>query len=427
MDRRGFLSVAAVAGLAPGLSAVASAQQAAAPARAEPPLPPKLVAALAASRMPVDFNGSGFSGAGFDWLVARGAAAEVFMLGEEHGIAENAKLAATLFTRLVPHGYRRLAIEISPPMATALDRHLSRGGYPALKALLTTPESRVAFFGMAQEAQLLAAARAVVPAREPLLWGLDYEIGADRYLIAELQQRRKPAAAAAALAALDTASRDAWKRYDATHNLQHVFSFSGDPALVEAVERAWPGADADSKWMLETLRETAAINAEWVKGSGYQSNLRRSRFLRANLLRHWREEQRRGRPARLFMKFGGSHVVRGLSMTDVFDIGSLVPELAEARGGRSFHLLVLAGKGRPTANLNPETFRYEPGDRNQYGAGSDPFHGAALPGTFTLFDTAPLRAVTRSSNRDLHPETVRAIHGFDAVLAMTGSTPSTNL
>jgi len=178
---------------------------------------------------------------------------------------------------------------------------------------------------------------------------------------------------------------------------------------------------------MDTLEQTFAINRRWVAGKGYESNLLRSQFMRANLLRYWQQDEGRTPLARVFMKFGASHMVRGLSMTDVFDVGSLMPELASARGGTSFHLLVLAGPGRQTANLDPTTFRYVPGNRNQYGAGAELFHSSVLPSGFTLFDTAPLRAIAKSSDRDLHPELVRAIQGFDAVLVMTGSTPSTNL
>ena len=39
------------------------------------------------------------------------------------------------------------------------------------------------------------------------------------------------------------------------------------------------------------------------------------------------EGERLGTNARPFMKMGAAHLTRGLSMTDVFDVGTLVPEL----------------------------------------------------------------------------------------------------
>ena len=105
-------------------------------------------------------------------------------------------------------------------------------------------------------------------------------------------------------------------------------------------------------------------------------------------------------------------------MTDIFDIGTLVPELVAEQGGTSFHLLVLPGPGTQTANLDPSQFKYVPGNRDQYGEGMELFDKAIIPGKFTLFDTAPLRRIA-SSYRDPVPLPLwRVIHGFDAVLIM---------
>jgi erythromycin esterase-like protein len=406
-----------------GVSAVA---QPSSPAT-KPSAQSRFDAALVVSRMAVDFDGSRFSGPGYDWLARRGAEAQAFLLGEEHGIAENPKLAAQLFQSLAPTGYRHIFIETSPPVAVALDRAMRQGGETAYLAMLSAPESRVAFFGLKEEADWLLAARRANSGGKPMLFGLDYEVMADRYLIAQLFKRKKPEAAAKALSALEAASTASWQRHAETGNPQFIFSFSGDPELVRTVKRAWPEADADTQLILNTLEQTLAINALWVAGKGYESNLMRVGFMRDNLLRYWNATDTKQKPSKIFMKFGASHMVRGLSPTDVFDIGSLVPELVAQRGGSSFHLLVLAGKGSETANLNPATMRYDPGNRNQYGQGMEAFHNAALPKGFTLFDMAPMRSITRSSSRDLHPELVRVVHGFDAVLVMNGSTPSSGL
>jgi hypothetical protein len=422
MDRRTFLSAVAVAAPLLSIPAAATADQTVA-------IPPssgrldELAAAALANRMPLEFDGAKFSGAGYDWLLQRGQKAHAFLLGEEHGIAENPKLAAQLFAALAPP-YRYLAIEVSPPMASALDDALGQGR-STLEQLLTNAESRVPFFGLREEADWLVAARAA--ADKPFLWGLDYDVAADRYLLRQLASRPKPPAAAAALDKLAAASAASWAKYDETKNPQFVFSFAGDPALVETVELAWPKADAESRLILATLRETLATNQLWAAGRGYDSNLRRSSLMRANLLRYWREKQRRDADARLFMKMGASHMVRGASMSDVFDIGTLVPELVAEVGGDTFHLLVLPGPGSDTANLDPTQFRYVPGKRDEYGEGTEMFDRAALPGRFTVFDTAPLRPLARSADVGVPLPLWRVVHGFDAVLIMTGSLPSTNL
>ena len=433
IDRRKLLAGAGVLALgAPALLNRAAAQPAAPAPPAPPPAPEvarrrRIGEAAAANRQRLDYDGSRFSGAAWETLVAHGREAMFFLLGEEHGIAENPKLAAQLFAALAPSGYSKVAIEISPPMAAELDRALSAGGPAALNRMLTAPASRVAFYGMREEAEWLAAARRASP-RGRLLWGTDYEVGADRHLIARLRGKRMPAAAAAALGRLEAASTQSWARFDATRGPEHIYSFAGDPELVRAVRAAWPRADAEAAWMLETLEETFAINRLWVAGRAWESNARRSAFMRANLLRHWRAEKAVGRSPRVFFKFGASHVVRGRNHSEVFDMGSLAPEIAALEGGTAYHLLVLAGVGRQVAALDPTQFRYRPVPvQGSYFTGLEPILEQAFGDAMTLFDMRPLRPLLGPSRAPAGPDLMRAVHGFDAILVMTGSTPSSNL
>ncbi len=426
MDRRAFLTGSVAAAVASPL-ALRSAARAEGPAQPSPDRLQHLRGAIAATRLALKFDGRSFSGAGYDWLLKRGTEAQAFLLGEEHGIAENAKLAAALFTALAPHGYRKIAIETSPPVAEALDQALLSGGLPALETFVTTPGSQAVFFGLREEAEWLAVARAGVPSSAQLLWGLDYELCCDRYLVQQLEMHRKPASAERALQALKSGSTASWTRYTQTHDPQFIFSFAGDPGLVEAVERAWPRADERVRIILDTLRETLEVNRLWGAGKVYESNLRRVALIRSNLLRYWRAEERRDPGFRLFMKMGANHMIRGLNMVDMFDAGSLVPGLVAERGGRAFHLMVLPGPDAQTANFDPTRFQYVPGRRDEYGKGMELFSANLLPSGFTVFDTAPLRPLASSAGDELGSQLMKVIHGFDAVLMMAGSHPSAGL
>ena len=425
MDRRTFLSVSALAAAAPALALGSEAHAQRAPAgAAKPSLMERLASAIAGHRMQIEFDGARFSGPGYEWLLDRGAKSQAFLLGEEHGIAENPKLAAQLFTALVPSGYRHVVVEISPPMSDVVERAGREGGSAGLRKMLADPDTAIPFFGLKEEADWLAAALLAVPRSTRAIWGIDYEVMADRHLIREMKARSKPAAARAALARLETASAASWAKYNATHNPQFIFSFAGDPKLVADVRAAWPGADEGTEVILDTLEQTLAINALFVAGKGYESNLLRAKLLRSNLLRYWHKKRPKDG---VFMKMGAAHLTRGLNITDVFDVGTMVPELAAVGGGQSFQLMVLPGPGTQTSNFDPTTFRYVPGNRNQYGEGMELFDQAVLPGEFTLFDTAPLRPLASSFASGVPLPLWRVIHGFDAVLVMTGSHPSTNL
>jgi hypothetical protein len=372
----------------------------------------------------LEYDGARFSGPAFELLVREGASAHAFLLGEEHGIAENPKFAAQLFRALQPSGYDKICVEISPPMAGELDL-AAREGIDGVRAMFSDVARNVAFFGMREEAEWIADARSVATGREQAVWGLDYEVFADRRLIARLKAKRKPAAAARALEALEAASAAAWAQYAQTRNPQFIFSFSGDPELVRAVRAAWPSADQDAELMLDTIEETLEINRLFVTGRNQESNQRRNDFNKRNLRRYWRAQD----APRVFYKFGASHMVRGLSHTLSFDIGTMVPEIVALAGGASFHLMVLPGAGASIAQFDPAALSYRAAPvGSQYQQGLAPITGAAFTDAMTLIDVRPLRPLVPANRaRQLDDDLVRVVHGFDAVLVMTGSTASTNL
>jgi hypothetical protein len=423
IDRRDMLAGAAVLAAAPLLPAAAQAPPATAPS---PTRDERVSKAAAESRMRLDFQRGRFSGPAWDWLLAQGRDSHFLLLGEEHGIAENPKLAAQLFAALVPSGYSKVAVEISPPMAEEIDAALTRGGLAALRRMFASRASNTAFFGMREEAEWLAAARTVLPGGKPFLWGLDYEAFADRHLLAMLKAKRKPAAAADALARLERASHESWAKFEATGDYKYMYTFSGDPALVRAVRAAWPKADPQSVRIIDTLGQTFEINRAWVEKRHWESNRLRASNLRSSFLRHWRAARKED--PRVFFKFGASHLVRGRNTTGTYDLGALLPELAEFEGKRAFSLLILPGPGTQVAGFDPRTFGVTPQkvEGAEYLKGLQPIIAAAHPDAFTLFDTRALRPLLgRAQGADSH--LTDFVHGFDSILIMSGSTPSAAL
>jgi hypothetical protein len=59
--------------------------------------------------------------------------------------------------------------------------------------------------------------------------------------------------------------------------------------------------------------------------------------------------------------------------------------------------------------------------------GLEPIVGQALPDAFTLFDTHRLRPLLGWSKTPAHPQLMNMVHGFDAILVISGSTPSASL
>jgi hypothetical protein len=422
LDRRAAL--AGALGLTVAGAARAQTQSPPPPPAAPPALVDRINAVALQNRQKLNFDGAHYSGPAWDTLLDAGRSSKFFLIGEEHGIAENPKLAAQLFSALRPSGYEHVCVEISPPMAGELDR-AARGGMDGVRAMFADPRANVAFFGMREEAEWIAAVRAAAPAQGQAIWGIDYEVEADRHLIQMLKAKRKPPAAETALAALEAASNASWAQYAQTHNPQFIFSFVGDPALVATVRSAWPNADAETSWILETLEETLAINQLWVSNQGWASNRRRATFNRLNIRRFRAQAPN----SKVLFKMGASHMVRGLSHTQVLDIGNEISEAADAMNAKSFHVMVLPGAGGHVAQFDPSAWTYRPSDAETYAdQGMTSLMSAAYSDAFTLIDLRAIRPlVFGEQHKALDPDLVRCVHGFDALLVMSGSTASSNL
>jgi len=388
----------------------------------------KITSEAAGHRYRLEFDGDLFSGPALERLLEEGRNAQFFLLGEEHGIAENPKLAAQLFETLTESGYSKLMIEVSPPVAGLLDAALAGDGLTGLQQLFSQPGGEPAFFGMREEAEFLASVRAAVPKGNPVLWGIDYEVAGDRPLLQILQAKPKPAEAQQALELLIAASDASWAKYTETGGPQYIFSFAGDPEEVRAVMKAWPDRDAEAEWILKTLEETFEINALWIQGKGWESNNRRAALLRANFLHHWRTAKQQGVAPKVMAKLGASHLVRGRNMTETFDLGTLLPEVAAMEGSHAFSIMVVPGTDSPTAVLNPSTWTYNPAvPKDAYTRDIAPLTQAAFSDAFTLIDLAPLRPVIYSMTGKASAGLLRIVYGYDMLLVMSGSTPSSGL
>jgi hypothetical protein len=422
MHRRALLG-AIGAGVAASAAAQGQAPAAAPPAQQQG-LEAQIAARALERRHRLDFANGRFSGPAYDMMVEEGRASQFFCIGEEHGIAENPKLAAQLFMALTSAGYSKACVEISPPMAGELDR-AARGGLEGIRAMFADPRANVAFFGMREEAEWIAAARAAAPGRTAV-WGLDYEVGGWGRILDRLAAKPKPAAAATAFAAMQAEAETLSAQFAQSRAPQHLYSFAGDPELVRATRAAWRRPDSEADWMLATLEETLVINRYWVTQQGWMSNEARARFNRANLRRYWNAEREK---PRVMFKFGMSHMVRGVSHTQVFDIGTQISEMAEAMASKSYHVAVLPGAGTRHARMNVQTWRYEPAETSQYAEmGMAPLLAAAYPDAMTLIDLRAVRPLVGGRRaKTLDGDLVRMVHGFDALLIMTGSTPSENL
>jgi hypothetical protein len=371
-------------------------------------------------------------GPGAELLLREGEESVFFLIGEEHGIAQIPYITTALFRALQPAGYRHLAIEVGHALADTLDG-LARHDF-ALESMVVFfnlhPPGGL-FFNLQQEAQMLVEVVELAPDESEVLWGLDYDIIGDRFALRRLRDLapndEARAAVDRALALSDARFAEALE----TKNPGASLMFGGPDSVFVALREVFqpsPGSEADR--ILHTLYETVKINELFMSGRGYESNRRRAELNKKVFMDHfsqvaWEEDE----PERVMLRFGGNHMMRGRTFTDVFDIGSLAAEIATAIGKRSFHLMVVGGSDTEHAIINPQVFEWVNVPVDAANAEwAAPLIAVTDETQWTLFDLRPLRPVLSAGRLGDVPERLaRSIWAFDAILVLTGSTPSTPL
>lgn len=384
-----------------------------------------LTALLRANAHPMQAAADGtLSGAGAELLLQAGRDAQFFLIGEEHGVAEIPRVAAGLFRALAPHGYRHLAIETGDVLATELNRLvLADTSGAAFTGFQRAYFPGAPFYRWREDAALLRTAVHAAGGRHDVLWGLDYDIVGDRYALRRLRDIAPNAVARAAADRVIAIADSALAQALATQNPGLLMMFGGADDVYAPLLQAYaprPGSEAER--IIHLLRETREINAYWGRGQGYLSNHHRAQLNKRQLMRYLDAATARdGRMPRVMMKFGSSHMVRGRSLTNVFDLGTLASEIADVNESRSFGVLMLGGAGTTHAVVDPRAFTTVEAPVETDGW-IKPFYDAADPRRWTVFDLRPIRARIPRLGA-LPDELLKVLYGFDAVVILSGSGP----
>jgi hypothetical protein len=371
-------------------------------------------------------------GPGAELLLREGEESLFFLIGEEHGIAQIPYITTALFQALQPAGYRHLAIEVGHALADTLDG-LARHDF-ALESMVVFfslhPPGGL-FFNLQQEAQMLVEVVQAAGDEPDVLWGLDYDIVGDRFALRLLREMAPSEEARAAADRAITLSDTRFAEALETKNPAASLMFGGPDSVFVALREAYqPVAGSEEDRILHNLYETVKINELFMARRGYESNRRRAELNKKVFMDHFSQVAWEGdEPERVMFRFGGNHMMRGRTSTDVFDIGNLAAEIASAIGKRSFHLMVMGGPGTEHAVINPQVFEWVnvPVDAAN-AAWADPLIAATDDTEWTLFDLRALRPLLSADRLGDVPERLaRNIWAFDAILVLTGSTPSTPL
>jgi hypothetical protein len=386
--------------------------------------PARLLEALQANRLSLTMTDGRPAGPGWDWLVGQAKNARFTLIGEEHGVAETAQLAAALFTALRGSGYSRFAIELSPPIAQDVEAAARRNGQAGIESFLSQP-NLFTFYNLHEEARFLADVVQASPRNERVLFGFDREIFNDRYLISRLEPR-VPSGARAAFDRLKEASTNAWAQNARTGNPDDMFILAADSGLVSALRAAWPNPDRESDVALRSLEASLAVETLERTGGAWPYMERRAQLGRDNFAALLRAES-----SKILMKFGYNHSIRGANYFNGFDIGAMADEVAALTGDRAFHILVLPGPGSRQAVLGAGGFRPVSSDSvDEFRAGDQRLTRVLSNANATgheVIDLRPLRRLAMRGLESWNADVVRTIHGYDAVVIWKGAHAETGL
>ena len=387
-------------------------------------------------RIPLTLEDDELAGTGAELLLEEAAASRYLVVGETHGVAETPELIGALFRELRPAGYRHLVVEIGPIQAERIGEVLAAPRpMETFAAFLAEHWPGVPFYGWRSEAELLA--EAVRLAGPGALWGIDYDILADRYPLHRLRELAPDSAARAAADQAIAVADSLLERAMAEADPSQIAMFSQPESTWASLREAYtpePGSEADR--ILAQLEATARINEAWTSGRRWRSNRLRVGLLKRNLLRQLAGA---GPDARVIVKMGGFHLMRGRTPNNTFDVGNLLSEHSIARaartgdapeaGSRSFHVLVFGAPGGERGALDPRDWsvRRVPTVTSNEGHWASRLTDALFDESSTVIDLRPLRPMVDAGEApldDLPERFEETIFAYDAVVVLHGSTPA---
>jgi hypothetical protein len=387
--------------------------------------PHPLTAELEKIRMPVSLKEGRLTGAGAELLHKELAATQFFMIGEEHGTAEIPRFHKALLQEAWKNGYRHVAIEVGP---LSLARVASFED--AAKSNLEYPFG-YPFLSWKEDAEVFDAAMKLGGGRRDTVWGIDQEFlfYATAHLARLVELAKTDAQRAAAMKALER-SRAADAELLATRNPSKLMMLAAAAAELDELRTAFKGGDAAAVKLIEALDESRVIY-QMHGVSGWQSNDTRAALIKRLFSDAYASAVARGeKHPKVMLRLGATHLMRGRSMTNVYDIGSMLPEVAALNGTRSFQILVIPKSGftneyRPMSqSADDKRKAYDPAKALPFDG--KPLFDAAPAGEWSLFDLRAIRTpLVRKKLEPLEERLRDVLWGFDAILVMPDVTPAT--
>ena len=390
-----------------------------------------LVDYLQKNAYPLQFEEGQFSGPGYELLTKAAKEHPFFLIGEDHGLAENPRVTAALFKAFRAYEYQYFATETGPYTARFLQRATATNIYSQMQQLLDEYPWSIPFYTWKEECKILEAVIGKQTAEEDLIWGLDQEFAASFRMHFDFLKKHATTEASRQLATqyLEQAVEGSAKAIT-SKNPMHSFMATAKPKDFEKLKAAFEG-QTDNLNLIRELEESIQIYQLWFTRQGYESNRLRAEMMKRHFLDYYSKAQEKNAQPKVMFKFGANHMYKGANFLNIYDIGNFITEFAAMEGTSSFHLYTLGLTGTQCA-YNP--FSGSEADKQKAYDGMSPtgrrdFSAlvAAVPkDSWSIVDLRPLRAKIFDHTLDkIHPSLEKLIWSYDAVLIMSEVTAST--
>jgi len=361
--------------------------------------------------------------------------AQFVLIGEDHGIAQIPEFVGAVCEILAPQGFHTMAIETGPLAADELQQWLATPATAQMRLVefeKKFPET-VPFFDWREENDLLSRCAQASGTKKLTLWGLDQEfMGGPKLILTRiLETHPGPHAAEIAERLLHENERiDAGAAQHPVANGKIFINTVRDEDLANLKSSLKAEGSQASQSLIEGLIKSHEIHTLYNAGRAGDSNRQRALLMKSLFERKYREALKTGPVApKVLFKFGLFHMYRGFNPMNSLEVGNHVAEIAEGRGAKSVHIMIIAARG---SQLAYTTYRqpFAPRDFNQIDGDSamlaflKPMADNLAGSGWTLFDLRELRKNVRLIES---AELRRAILGFDLLVIIPEAKPSTQL
>jgi hypothetical protein len=274
-------------------------------------------------------------------LTSKMQESQFILIGEQHGIKEVTDITQHVYELASDYGYRTLCIE-TDDVAAKIILKIASSSAPLVEAQKTFDKFPYAipFYGNEEDYTLFEK----VMSKDGQLWGIDQSFMVQfRLNLSYLLEASENDEFKNALKPYIEDADDSYAEAISTKNYMAPFIFKySDEVHQELLTLADQQEEID---ILEKLKLTKEIYEYNFSKQYYMNNYVRSQHMKENFMTYYNEARTIQDLPKVVFKLGSYHVARGLTETNIYDIGNMASELANTNGKRSIHILVTGDKG----------------------------------------------------------------------------------